>query len=84
MDTFLKKIRDRVEWDGVKFVPKQMELYAINLARLKNSQSFRDTDIRISYTNSMLTIDVRHHSSFDPKTLSELYELGTKLSGIIN
>jgi len=84
MDTFLNEIRDRVEWDGVKFVPKQMELYAINVARLKNAQSFRDTDIRISYTTSMLTIDVRHHSSFDPKTLSELYELGTKLSGKIN
>ncbi len=77
----MKEARDRVAWDGVKFVPKQMELFSINMARLKNTQTFTDADIRISYTTSMLTIDVRHDSSFDPKTSSELFELENKLSG---
>jgi len=74
--------RDRVEWDGVKFIPKEMELYSIKIARLQNTQAFKDTNVKISYTTSMLTIDVRHDSSFNPKTSSEFFELQTQLSGI--
>jgi len=82
IEKLLNESKDRVEWDGLKFVPKQMELYAINIARLKNTQVFKETNIRVSYTTSMLTIDVRHDSSFDPKTSSELFEMKTQISGI--
>jgi len=84
LETFMNEARDRVEWDGVKFVPKQMELYGIDMSRLKNTQAFKDTDIRISYTASMLTIDVRHDFSLVSKTSSELFDLETKLSGLLN
>jgi len=85
LNKFLNEVKDRVEWDGVKFLPKQMELYEVNIARLKKKQAFEDTDIRISFTTSMLTIDVRHDSSFDQKTSSnELLELELKLSGKVN
>ncbi len=75
MEKFFNGSRDLVEWDGVKFVPKQMELYAINLVRLRNTQTFKDTNVRVSYTSSILTIDVRHDSSLDSKTFSQFVEL---------
>ncbi len=77
----MSEARDRVEWDGVKFIPKEMELYSINMARLKNTQAFKDTNVKISYTTSMLTIDVRQDSSFDSNTSSELFELKLEVAG---
>jgi len=76
----LDEAKDRVEWDGVKFVPKQMELYSMNMARLRDTKAFTDTDIKVSYRTSMLSIDVRHDLSLTPKTSSELFKLGTELS----
>ncbi len=84
LEQFLEEARDRVEWDGVRFVPKQMDLYAINMAWLKNTQGFKETNIKISYMNALLIIDVRHDSSFDPKTSSELHELHSKVSDKIS
>jgi len=81
IEKFLSEARDRVEWDGVKFIPKEMELYSINMARLKNTQAFKDTNVKISYTTSMLTIDVRQDSSFDSNTSSELFELKLEVAG---
>ncbi len=81
IEKFLNESKDHIEWDGVKFVPKQMELYTINMARLRNTQTFKDTNVRVSYTTSMLTVDVRHDSPLDPKTSSELFELKAQVSG---
>ena len=81
LERLFDESKERVEWDGLKFVPKQMELYAMNLARLKNTQAFKDTNVKVSYTTSMLTIDVRHNTLSDSKTSSELFELKKKMSG---
>ncbi len=80
LERLLDEAKDRVEWDGVKFVPKQMELYSMNMARLRDTKAFTDTSIKVSYKTSMLSIDVRHHLSVTPKTSSELLKLGTELS----
>lgn len=81
LETFLKESKNKVEWDGIKFVPKQMELYSISMARLKNKQTFKDMNVKISYTASMLTIDVRQDFSFQPETSSELSKIKAQVAG---
>jgi len=76
LEKLLDEAKDRVEWDGAKFVPKEMELYSMNMARLRDKKAFTDTNIRVTYRTSMLTIDVRYDLSLDPRTSS-----GTPISG---
>jgi len=76
----LNDAKDRVEWDGEKFVPKEMTLYSFNIAKLTDKKAFTDTNIRVSYRTSMLSIDVRYDSSLDPSTSSELFKLGIQFS----
>ena len=74
--------KDHVEWDGTKFVPKEMELSRINLAKLRDRQAFQDVNVKVSYTTSMLHIDVEMDLSYDPNTSSQLFELENKVKGI--
>ncbi len=76
----LNDAKDRVEWDGEKFVPKEMTLYSFNIAKLTDKKAFTDTNIKVSYRTSMLSIDVRYDSSLDPSTSSELFKLGIQFS----
>ena len=43
-----------IEWDGIKFVPKSMDLNRINLGRIRSSQIFND--LRTSATHVMTRI----------------------------
>ena len=53
-----------------------MKLYAINLVRLKKiAHTFKDTNVRVSCTLSILTIDVRYDCSLDPKTSNPFVQL---------
>ena len=54
VDKLLTECINSIGWDGVKFLPKQMKLFRINLARLSDNQIFRDFKVKIAYTTSML------------------------------
>lgn len=77
LEKLLDDAKKHVEWDGLKFVPKQMELYSMDVARLRDKKAFTDTygygyvNILVSYRTSMLTIDVQYDFLRDPKTSSE-------------
>ena len=70
LEKLLYEAKDRVEWDGSKFVPKQMELYSMNMTTLRDKKAFTDTNLWVSYRTSMLTIDVQYDLSLDPGTSS--------------
>ncbi|EFX82669.1 C1q and tumor necrosis factor-related protein-like protein 2 [Daphnia pulex] len=55
----LQESRDNVEWDGEKFVPKQMQLSRINLAKFRDSQSFQDRNLRVRYTSAELSAPIK-------------------------
>lgn len=50
--------KDTVQWDGEKFIPKPMSLSKFNLAALRDKQSFKNRNVRVSYTTAMLSISV--------------------------
>ncbi len=58
LDKLFQESKDTVQWDGEKFAPKPMTLSRINLAKLRDRQSFQERKVRVSYTNAMLSIAV--------------------------
>lgn len=81
MEKLLKESKERIEWDGQKFVPKPMELSRLNMVKLADKQAFRDVTARVSYTTSMLTIAVQVISSLDTNFVqpSDLMQLKSQL-----
>ena len=78
----LKEAKSSVEWNGEKFVPKQMSLSKMNMARLSDSKAFQDTTVKVAYTTSMLTIAVQVNPNAKPDILNQLLDLQTKASGL--
>ena len=58
MEKALAEVRDNVRWDGQKFVPKPLSLCRINLAKLRDSQSLKDKNVRIRYTTAVLSTPI--------------------------
>lgn len=50
--------RESIEWNGEKFVPKQISLSRINLAKVRDRQSYQNLKVKVSYTKSMLPTGV--------------------------
>ena len=73
--------KDNIQWDGEKFVPKPMTLSRINLAKLRNSQSYQDKKIRVSYTSSMLTVRLNIDPYYDINSTNQLFEIQSQIKG---
>ncbi|XP_046456425.1 repetitive organellar protein-like isoform X2 [Daphnia pulex] len=59
VENILQKSRNHVQWDGEKFVPKPIQLSRINLDTFRDSQSFQDHNIRVSYTTAELSAPIK-------------------------
>lgn len=57
-ETFYNATRDTVEWNGQKFVPKNLNLTRFNLANVRNEQTWKDKSVSVRYVKAELTIAV--------------------------
>ena len=73
--------KDNIQWDGEKFVPKPMFLSRINLANLRNIQSYQDKKVRVSYTSAILSIPINVDPHFDTNSINQLFEIQTQIKG---
>ena len=58
LEKLYEKSCETVRWDGDKFVPKPLSLSRINLAKIKNSQTFEDCNLRVSYSIAVLSVSI--------------------------
>ena len=49
-DKFIQETKNNVQWEGTKFVPKPMILSRLNLAKLRDTQTFQDRNVKVSYS----------------------------------
>ena len=59
VNKFLQETKNNVEWNGIKFVPKPMELSKLNLANLRDKQTFKDRRVSVKYHTAILTIGLQ-------------------------
>ena len=82
VENALAEMKNNVDWDGQKFVPKPLSLSRINLAKLRDSQSLQDKKVNIRYTTAVLStpiniLDNSTSSRLPPverKRITDLYE----------
>ena len=73
--------KDNIQWDGEKFIPKPMALSRVNLAKLRNNQSYKDKKVRVSYTSSMLTVRLNIDPHYDADSTNQLFEIQSQIKG---
>jgi hypothetical protein len=81
VEKLLQESRDNVEWDGEKFVPKQMQLSRINLAKFRDSQSFQDRNVRVRYTTAELSAPIKFVEHAELTVTDEWNNLKEELKG---
>ena len=59
VNKFLQETKNNVEWNGIKFEPKPMSLRKLNLAKLRDEQTFKDSSVKVSYGTAVLTIGLQ-------------------------
>ena len=55
----LEDTKNHIEWDGEKFVPKEMQLNRINLTKIRSRQVFEDLRIRASRIVTSICLPVK-------------------------
>ena len=65
LDKLFKESKETVEWSGEKFVPKPLALSRVNLVKLRDTQTFKDRTVRVSYSKAVLavTINIAQHTN---------------------
>ena len=58
VEKFMQEAKNTVQWDGSKFVPTPMELSRLNLAKLRDTQTFKDRSVKVSYRTAVLTVGI--------------------------
>ncbi|XP_046637841.1 uncharacterized protein LOC124316133 isoform X2 [Daphnia pulicaria] len=59
VEKLLQESRNHVQWDGEKFIPKPIQLSRINLGKFRDSQSFKDRNVRVRYTTAELSAPIK-------------------------
>ena len=59
VNKFLQETKNNVEWNGIKFEPKPMSLRKLNLAKLRDEQTFKDSSVQVTYGTAVLTIGLQ-------------------------
>jgi len=55
----LEDNKNHIEWDGEKFVPKEMQLNRVNLTKVRSRQVFEDLRIRASRIVTSICLPVK-------------------------
>jgi predicted house-cleaning noncanonical NTP pyrophosphatase (MazG superfamily) len=84
VEKLLQESRNHVQWDGEKFVPKPMQLSRINLGKFRDSQSFKDRNIRVRYTTAELSAPIKIIEHTELTVTDEWNNLKDELKGFFN
>ena len=61
MEEFLKMLKDNkshIEWDGKKYIPKQMKMNRVNVGKIRNRQVFDELKMKASFINTSILLPV--------------------------
>jgi len=50
--------RNKVEWNGNKFIPKSMSLSKINLSKIRSSDGYNELKTKVTYSMAILTMTI--------------------------
>jgi len=78
----IQEAKETVIWEGEKFVPKQMNLSRINLAKLKNKKFFQERLFKISYNTTFISMDVNIKENLGSQFVDEISRVNNELQGI--
>ena len=85
LDRLYQASKNSVSWNGEKFVPKQLSLARVNLAKLRDQQSLQTRSLRLSYATSVLSVNINmpstKHSTI-PSSSNALNEIHSQLQGM--
>ena len=82
LDKLFEESKKNVEWDGEKFTPKQLSLTKINLAKLRDAQTFRDRSVRVRYSTAVLSVAINIPDDSDITSTNKFIEIQDQLQGI--
>jgi len=74
--------KNTVMWKGDKFIAKTMNLTRINLANLRNSKEFRESSVKVNYTNTILYLNLNIKENLGSQFVDEIFQVKTKLRGM--
>jgi hypothetical protein len=81
IDKFYQESKDHVEWDGQKFVAKQLKLNKINLARLRDKQFFKDKTVSVRYSTAFLISSIYFVQNTNLTVTNEWQDIKDELKG---
>ena len=58
IDKFMQEVKNSAQWEGTKFAPKPMTLSKFNMAKLRDTQTFKDSNVKVSYRTALLTVNI--------------------------
>ena len=82
VEKLLHESKNYVEWDGEKFVPKQMQLSKINLSKFRDPQSFQDRNVRVRYTSAELSAPIKFFRNAESTVTDNWNNLKNQLKGL--
>lgn len=79
----VRVMRDHVEWNGQKFIPKPLLLCKINLGNLRDAHKVQDRRVKVSYSIAALSIPIRFTQFGNVTNPDKWAELKKELKGTI-
>ncbi|XP_046654269.1 uncharacterized protein LOC124345538 isoform X2 [Daphnia pulicaria] len=79
INKFLQESKNHGEWEGEKFVPKPLALSRVNLAKLRDTQSFQDRKVSVRYSTAVLSTPIHFIQNSDLTATDEWQELKDEL-----
>ena len=79
LQKFMQESKNNVQWDGSKFVPKPMTLSRLNLAKLRDTQTFKDRSVKVSYRTAVLTVGIHTTQEAKLQSIDTVTELHLQL-----
>jgi hypothetical protein len=82
INKLLQESKNHGEWEGEKFVPKALDLSRVNLAQLRDTQSFQDRKVSVRYSTAVLSTPIHFIQNSELTATDEWQELKDELKGI--
>ncbi|XP_046654273.1 uncharacterized protein LOC124345613 [Daphnia pulicaria] len=79
INKLLQESKNHGEWDGEKFVPKPLALSRVNLAKLRDTQSFQDRKVSVRYSTAVLSTPIHFLQNSELTATDEWQELKDEL-----
>ena len=81
MDNFLVENRNKIEWNDDRFQPKSMNLFAFNIANIRN-RNFAEIKTQIKYTTSDLRLPISIDQIIQQKEYVDLENIKYEVSSL--